>query len=163
MSRFSTIRITLYASRFTDVLTILARLAVGSVLLYAGFMKAVGPAPEFAAILETYKLFPPSLLSPLSIAVPYVEMWVGLFILTGFYTRQAAFAAAALFAAFLVALISTLVRGIDLASCGCFGPDALSPRYTMIMDTILLALSLSACKLAKLPSSLSLDRFLPKV
>jgi len=163
MSRFSTIRITLYASRFTDVLTILARLVVGTVLMYAGFMKAVGPSAEFAAFLEAYKLFPPWLLSPLAIAVPYVEMWVGLFVLTGFYTRQALLAAAALFTVFLLALGSTLVRGIDLASCGCFGADALSPRYTMILDTVLLALSLVSSKQAKLPSPLSLDRALPKI
>ena len=140
-----------------------ARLAVGSVLLYAGFMKAVAPAPEFAALLEAYKLFPSSLLSPLSITVPYLEMWVGIFVFTGFYTRQSLLAAALLFTIFLAALGSAFVRGIDLASCGCFGPDALSPRYTMIMDAILLALSLSACKLTKLPSSLSLDRALPKI
>jgi hypothetical protein len=146
-----------------NILLIITRVAVGAVLLYAGFIKAIGPSAEFAAILEAYKLFPPSFLTPLSVAVPYVEMWAGLFVLTGLYTRQAFFAAASLFTIFLVALASTLVRGIDLASCGCFGPDALSPRYTMILDAVLLALSLVSSNLAKLPPPLSLDRALPKI
>ena len=113
--------------RLNDLVVLLSRLAIGGVLLYAGFMKAVGPSAEFAAALETYKLFPSSFLSPLAIGVPYVEMWAGLFLLTGLYTRQAALIAAILFISFLTFISSTFLRGIDLASCGCFGsfrPDS---------------------------------------
>ena len=44
--------------RTEDIIILFARLAIGGVLLFAGFMKAVGPSAEFAAILSTYKLFP---------------------------------------------------------------------------------------------------------
>ena len=77
-------------------MTLFARLAIGGVLLYSGFMKAVAPAAEFAAALEAYKLFPAALLKPLSIGVPYTEMWIGLFVLTGYFLRKSALAAAAL-------------------------------------------------------------------
>jgi uncharacterized membrane protein YphA (DoxX/SURF4 family) len=90
--------------RTEDIVILFARLAIGGVLLYAGFMKAVTPSAEFAAILETYKLFPPSLLTPLSIGLPYVEMWTGLFLLAGLYTRQAALIAALLFISFLTSI-----------------------------------------------------------
>ena len=43
----------------------LARLAVGGVLFYAGFIKALNPA-EFAAALEAYHLLPARLLTPLA-------------------------------------------------------------------------------------------------
>ena len=144
-----------------DILCLITRLIVGAVLLYAGFMKAVGPSAEFAAILAAYKLFPPALIGPLSQGLPYVEMWVGLFILTGLYTRQAAFAAALLFTSFLITLLSSLLRGIDLVSCGCFGADALSPRHTLILDTVLLVLSCTIYAQSKLPPSYSLDRVTP--
>jgi len=139
---------------------ILWRLIVGGVLVYAGFMKAIGPYAEFAAIITAYKLLPSALVTPFSIAIPFIEMWVGLFVLTGFWTRQAAISAAVLFGTFLIALASTLVRGIDLASCGCFGADAMSPRYTIVMDVVLWALSILIYRQAIVPPPLSLDKTL---
>src|SRR5690242_9347827 len=118
---------------------LLARIVVGGVLVYAGFMKASGPSAEFAGIIAAYKILPPPMVTPVSIGLPYIEMWIGLFLLTGLYTRQAAVAAMALSSIFLLALASTLARGIDLASCGCFGADALSPRHTMFLDAGLIA------------------------
>jgi len=149
--------------RANDLVILFSRLAIGSVLLYAGFMKAVGPSAEFAAVLETYKLFPPSLLTPLAIGLPYVEMWTGLFLLAGLYSRQAALLSTLLFASFLTVISAAFLRGIDLSSCGCFGSDILSPRYTFILDVGLLVLSLTTFRLTKLPPPLSLDRAFPKV
>jgi len=139
----------------------MSRLLIGGVLLYAGFMKAVGPSAEFAAALDTYKLFPSHLLSPLATGMPFVEMWIGLFVFTGLFTRPAALAAALLYAAFVAIIASTFLRGIDLASCGCFGAETLSPRYTIVLDTALLALSLTAYRQTKLPPPFSLDRIFP--
>ena len=139
----------------------LFRAIVGGVLVYAGFMKAIGPSAEFAAILSAYKLLPAALVTPVSIALPFIEMWIGLFVLAGFWTRQAAVAAAVLFGVFFIALASTLIRGIDLASCGCFGPDAMSPRSTIMMDAALLGLSILIYRQAIVPPPLSLDRSLP--
>jgi uncharacterized membrane protein YphA (DoxX/SURF4 family) len=147
--------------RPSDLVVTAARLVIAGILLYAGFMKAAGPSAEFAALLETYKLFPSSFLSPLSLVVPYVEMWVGLFLLTGFYTRLSALAAALLFAGFIFAVGSALLRGIDLASCGCFGAESLAPRYTIVLDLFCLGLALTTVKLAKLPPPFSLDRAFP--
>ena len=143
-----------------EFLVVFARLAVGGVLVYAGFLKAAGPVAEFAAILEAYKLFPSAALTPLALGLPYVEMWVGLFVLSGLYTRYAALIAAILSTAFLSAVGSALARGLDLASCGCFGPDTLKPQHTLAIDVVLLALSLVIVKLGKLPPPLSLDRTL---
>jgi putative oxidoreductase len=137
------------------------RLMVGGVLVYAGFMKAVGPAAEFAAVMAAYKILPAMLITPLSVALPYVEMWIGLFILAGLYTRQASVAAAVLFSIFFIALASALLRRIDLASCGCFGPDTLSPRYTIILDIVLGTFSLVIYSHSAVPPPLSLDKALP--
>ncbi len=140
--------------------SLLARMIVGGVLLYAGFMKAVGPSAEFAALIEAYKILPPSLLSPLALALPWIEMWLGTFLIFGFFTRPSAAAATLLFTVFLAALASTLVRGIDLASCGCFGADALSPRYTIILDSVLMVLSIILTVLSKDSCRWSLDTYL---
>src|SRR5689334_6909540 len=102
--------------RMDDLVVLVTRLAVGGVLLYAGFMKATGPAAEFAAVLEAYKLFPPSLLTPIATMLPYVEMWVGLFFLAGLHTRLAAVASTILFACFLTTILAAMSRGINLES-----------------------------------------------
>jgi uncharacterized membrane protein YphA (DoxX/SURF4 family) len=143
-----------------DVIALVSRVVVGGVLLYAGFLKAAGPAAEFAAAIMAYNIVPSSLASPLALIIPYLEMWVGLFMLTGFYTRYAALAAAILFTIFLGALGSTLVRGIDLVSCGCFGADTLSPHRTLVMDMVLLALSVTTNRLSRYPLRWSLDQAL---
>ncbi len=143
------------------VIQFVARALIGGILIYAGFMKAVGPSAEFAAVIAAYKIIPAALVTPLSIAIPYAEMWVGLFVLFGLYTRQAALTATLLFSVFLMALLSVLLRGIDLASCGCFGPEAISPRYTILMDGILLALSVFLLRQTKIPPPYSLDGVLP--
>ena len=136
------------------------RLIVGGILIYAGFMKAIGPAAEFAAVIAAYKILPAALVTPLSIALPYIEMWIGLFILAGLYTRQASIAAAVLFSTFFIALGSALLRRIDLASCGCFGPDTLSPRYTIMLDIILWTLSVVIYRQSTVPPPFSLDKAL---
>ena len=126
-----------------SVTSLLLRLAVGSVLCYAGFLKAVAPSAEFAAAIEAYHLLPPFMLDPMAFALPWIEMWVGIFLVAGFMTREAAIAASVLFVLFLGVILSALTRGIDLASCGCFGSDVFSPRHTLVVDSFLLIFSLS--------------------
>jgi len=37
---------------------------------------------------------------------------------------------------------SSLIRHLDLATCGCFGAESLSPSQTIWMDVVLVAISL---------------------
>ena len=138
----------------------LCRLLIGSVLLYAGFLKAVGPTAEFIALIDAYKLLPHVLSPGFALILPYAEMSTGLFVLSGLYIRQACWVATFMFSVFLVALGSTFVRGIDLVSCGCFGQDALSPKITMGMDTLLGCLAVLLARFAPQPSPYSLDSWL---
>jgi putative oxidoreductase len=139
---------------------LLARLIVGGILLYAGFLKAIGPTAEFAAAIEAYRLVPSAWLNPLSMGLPYLEIWTGLFLILGFYTRWGAWAASLLFVSFIGALGSALLRGIDLASCGCFGPEVFPPKITLVMDVALLGLSVLTARWARLPPFCSLDRLI---
>lgn len=114
----------------------------GGVLTVAGYAKAVRPPAEFAAVLETYWVLPVSVVMPLARTIPWVELLTGLALLTGFFTRSAAWIGAGLFALFLGFLGQSLLRGLDLKSCGCFGAwgPALTPRQTLAWDTLWWAL-----------------------
>jgi uncharacterized membrane protein YphA (DoxX/SURF4 family) len=125
------------------IFLLVARVLVGAVLLSAGFLKAIAPPAEFAAAIEAYKLLPAAGLLPFATVLPWIEMWVGVFLIAGFEIRPAATAAGALFALFLGALLTAKARGINLESCGCFGTEALSPNQTTFMDATLLLLSIA--------------------
>lgn len=143
------------------MLSLLIRLIVGGVLIYAGFVKAVAPTAEFAAMIAAYKILPAQMIPAMAMALPYVEMWVGLFVLTGLYSRVGPLAAACLFGLFLITLSSALLRGIDLVSCGCFGADSMSPKTTLGMDAVLLVLCLCLERIHRFPQPLTLDDFFP--
>ena len=138
------------------------RLLIGGVLAYAGFMKAVAPAAEFAAVIQTYHLIPPVWAMPMANALPWIEMWVGTFLIFGYATPLSAAGAAALFAGFFAALSSVILRRLDLASCGCFGPESLSPKHSLVIDGVLLLLTLLLIPLSRKVRFYSLDSWLDR-
>lgn len=144
----------------TALAALALRLIIGGILFYAGFVKAVAPAAEFAAVIEAYRLLPASFATPLAKGFPWLEMWLGTFLIFGYSTRVMAKLSAMLFAIFLVVLGSALLRHIDLASCGCFGPETLSPRQTILLDAGLLVLSLTLARLSRKNQPYSIDSLL---
>lgn len=145
---------------FYPFVSLLIRAVIGGVLIYAGFEKAVRPTAEFAAMISAYQIVPSQAAPVLALLLPYLEMWIGLFVLTGLFSRLAPAASAVLFALFLIALSSALLRGIDLVSCGCFGADTLSPKITLLMDSVLLTLSIVLYRIHGFPQPMTLDDFL---
>lgn len=136
------------------------RLLPGSVLLFSGYLKAIRPPEEFAAVLANYWLLPPGFLVPLARAVPWVEMWVGLCLVTGFGVRRAAVAAAVLYGVFVAFLAQALLRHLPMNDCGCFGRlgPLLRPAQTLVMDIAFAAV----CALAAWDreARFSLDRWI---
>ncbi|MEE8424277.1 MAG: MauE/DoxX family redox-associated membrane protein [Elusimicrobiota bacterium] len=120
----------------------IGRSLVGLLLLVSGFHKATAPAEEFAVVLEAYRLLPAGIIPTLSYAVPFIEILLGLSLLLGFSPRRASAAAGGLFLLFIAALASTMLRGIPLENCGCFGGDIhLTPAQAIGLDSLLVCLS----------------------
>ena len=94
---------------------------MGIVLVYAGAAKAAGPAEEFAYIISAYDVIPRDFTLPAAALMPWIELFVGWALILGFQTRLAAAAAGVIFLAFVGAVGSTVLRGINLPNCGCFG------------------------------------------
>src|SRR4051812_22819883 len=86
-----------FLSRTLPFISLLLRVIVGSILVYAGFMKAAPPPADFAAAIEPYLLFPASLITPIAFALPWIEMWVGTFLIAGFMTHESAILSSILF------------------------------------------------------------------
>jgi uncharacterized membrane protein YphA (DoxX/SURF4 family) len=132
-----------------------ARVIVGAVLVYAGATKAAAPSEEFALVIGAYDVLSREMVLTAAAFLPWVELLIGWCLIFGLRLRETAIAAGALFAAFLFALVSVQVKGIQLPNCGCFGDAVhLTPLQALLFDSTLAALCFAAWKSAP---GLSLD------
>ncbi len=99
--------------------TLVSRAVVGSVFLLAGISKALDTR-AFAGEISAYQIVPAALAQPMALALPLLEILIGVYLLLGLMQRWAAGAAGALLLIFIAAMIWALARGLTL-DCGCFG------------------------------------------
>ena len=103
-------------------------LLVGGIFIYASLDKIQDPR-AFAKIIYHYQVIGPSATlgfvpaNLLAVVLPWLELFVGVGLVTGAWRREAALVSALLLAVFVVAVGSALARGIDIANCGCFALD----------------------------------------
>lgn len=95
------------------------RWLAGGVFIYAGVLKALDPA-QFTTDVDHFRLLPYAGSAAIALYLPWLEIFAGAALITGFWRAGAAQVLAALLLIFLVALVSAWVRGLDIA-CGCFG------------------------------------------
>jgi uncharacterized membrane protein YphA (DoxX/SURF4 family) len=135
------------------------RVALGGLLLVAGVLKAHdGPALTATAIAG-YRVLPATLVGPLGIALPYVEILLGAYLVAGFFARIAASVACLQFAIFSVAVASLVVRRIP-ADCGCFGSSVPTPpSWGHVVADVVLSL-LAALVAVRAPGAFAVDPLL---
>jgi uncharacterized membrane protein YphA (DoxX/SURF4 family) len=143
-------------------LTLLARLILGVTLFIAGISKVVNFDGSILAV-RLYQILPFELSAFAGIALPILEIAVGLLLITGTFTRFAALAGALFMLAFIIAIASVWARGISI-DCGCFGNGGeVDPSQTQYPLDILRDLGLLVCgawAFWKPKSVLAVDRLL---
>jgi hypothetical protein len=97
-------------------------LVLGGIFLYAAHAKVLDPRP-LVTIIWNYRILPPGPVNLMAIYMPWMELLVGITLVTGFKRRAGALCSAGLLATFMVALGINAVRGINVA-CGCFSTSA---------------------------------------
>jgi uncharacterized membrane protein YphA (DoxX/SURF4 family) len=105
--------------RFQPVITLLARLILGGVLLAAGGLKVFKPTDSANAV-AAYKLMPTELAHLIGYALPWLEVAIGLLLIVGFMVRPSAVLSGLIMIVFIGAIASVWARGM-LIDCGCFG------------------------------------------
>ena len=130
---------------------ILFRLALAVVFLIAGGSKIPHPW-VFVHTVEGYKMLPDALARPFGLALPWIEVLIGFYLLVGLFTRIVAAVSAAVLVLFLVALSVQIVRG-NTTNCGCvvgidnpvitwfIGGNNIGP-FDLVRDVVLLLMSL---------------------
>jgi uncharacterized membrane protein YphA (DoxX/SURF4 family) len=115
---------------------LLARLGLGGVLLYAGYLKAFTPDKSMMAV-RAYELLPIWLANAFGIILPWLEMGAGLLLIIGVAVSYAAIFGAVLMVAFIIAIAQAWARGLSI-DCGCFGDGgAVDPSETKYLESIL--------------------------
>lgn len=117
--------------------TILARLFLAGIFIWAAVAKLREPWPLFAASIDTMQILPEPAVEFVARTLPWGELVLGVLLLSGFFQRISSVAATGLITAFLAVLVRSYVRGMTV-DCGCFGAgEALGPM-TLVRDGSLL-------------------------
>ena len=118
--------------------TLIARILIGAVFVYAGTLKLFDPA-AFAWNIYQYGLVPGDLINVTAISLPAIEVLAGVGFI--FNVRGSMAVIAGLLVMFLFVLGYAILNGLNV-DCGCFsagepGPEGL--RMALIRDVIMMA------------------------
>lgn len=109
-----------------------ARLILVVVLVAAALPKLWDP-PAFAQAIHAYQLAPRTLVAPLALGLPWLELLLALGLLLGPFRRIAALWVLGLMLAFTLGLGINLYRG-NPVDCGCFGASQPKSRDARLVD-----------------------------
>lgn len=138
------------------ILLAVARVVLAAIFIFAAYAK-MRPQPGmpwtfasvrtslamFAMGVDSYQMLPTSVVAPFAHWLPPVELFLGLWLLSGIGLRLSSIFSTLAIVAFIAAMFSAYRRGLTI-SCGCFGPGEQIGPKTLIRDTLLfLPLSLA--------------------
>jgi len=98
--------------------TLVVRLGLGCLFLWSSLPKIRQPY-DFLSGVYNYELVGPKLGMLTAIALPWLELLVGLCLVGGIFVSGALLASVGMAVMFTFALASALYRGLEI-SCGCF-------------------------------------------
>lgn len=108
-----------WIEKFSPWIGLISRLVLGGVLFAAGYLK-IGALDKSQMAVRAYELLPIGLANFLGIALPYVEIAMGILLIIGAFTKYMAIGSAIIMFAFIVAISQAWARGLTI-DCGCFG------------------------------------------
>ena len=131
---------------------LLSRLTLGGVLFAAGWLKIFTPAKSQMAV-RAYEVLPISMANFLGIALPWLEVGLGVLLILGIAVRISAIFGGGLMVLFIAAISQAWARGLSI-DCGCFGGGGtVEPGQTKYLSEILrdTGLALLALYLVRYP------------
>lgn len=111
---------------------------LAAVFLFAAGGKILHPQ-DFSAAVANYRILPGWLVNPAALFLPWAEWAAGVALVFSGWRRAGAWLVVGFSSLFAAAVLSALVRGLDI-NCGCFGPA----NHAVGLSTLLLDLGLLA-------------------
>jgi hypothetical protein len=117
------------------------RVVLAVLFALAGGLKLLDPA-AFAVEINRYQLIPWWGCALLALFLPWLEICVGIGLLTRSFSRGALAWITALLVVFSLALLSALLRGLSI-DCGCFGRiwQSTGTFWPLVRNVVLLGMT----------------------
>lgn len=96
----------------------------------------------FSMQVDSYQILPAWAVAPFAHTLPWLELAVGILLLTGFALRYVAIVATLLLAVFYAAVIRSYALHLAI-NCGCFGPNEKLTAWTLVRDGLFFALGVT--------------------
>ena len=119
------------------------RFAIGAILLATAVGKLLD-IPGFARVLGTYNAFLPGALVPIAVTIPVAELALAFWLFSGRNLAASALASAGMHGGYALWSAVSVLRGLKLPNCGCFGVFLARPLgwSTVFEDLVLFGASL---------------------
>jgi len=112
---------------------VVLRLLIGIIFVFSAVTK-LPMHSQFVTIVESYHLLPQALATAYALALPWVELLTGSYLILGIKIRPSSLVALLLALSFLVANISSAVSGQAFCS-SCFGEAIILPiSQALVLD-----------------------------
>jgi putative oxidoreductase len=120
------------------------RVFLAVIFLFAAWTKMPWrqPAALFAMTIDSYRLLPFWGVNLVAQTLPWVELAIGLLLLSGRGLRTVTTIASLLLLGFFTLMVRTYALGLEI-NCGCFGPGERLGPLSLVRDGTLLAVSLA--------------------
>ena len=118
------------------------RAIVGGLFVYGGYVKLMAPWALFAMSIDNYHIVPFRWVEPMARTLPWAEVALGVWFISGLLLRLSGLVSSALMATFFTAMVHAKIAGQQI-DCGCFGPGEPISKWTLLRDGSLLAASLA--------------------
>jgi putative oxidoreductase len=130
----------------------------GLVFIWSGWIKAQDPA-QFLASIRSFHILPDPFAAWLALALPWLEIFAGLAVLTGWLRQGGLLLLNASLVIFAAALVAAWLRGLDI-ECGCFGSGkgATSIVDALLRDAALLGIGLWLWRMRRMNSTKGEDK-----
>lgn len=101
--------------------------------------------PGFIGVVDSYQSLPAMLITPAAWALMLTELGLALVLLSGRQLVLVAWLLIAMHFMYLIWTTAALVRGLDLANCGCFGVYLPRPLrwYSPLEDLFLMLVAIA--------------------
>jgi len=129
------------SARILRVAALVLRLALAGIFLYAAYTKLTLPWQIFAMSIDSFQFFPAWVVEWSAKTLPWIELALGLVLLSGRFRRSAALASTLLLLVFNFLIVRAYLRN-DQVDCGCFGPGGVLDWKKLVEDGSMLAASI---------------------
>ncbi|HBR15807.1 MAG TPA: hypothetical protein DD723_09775 [Candidatus Omnitrophica bacterium] len=141
-------------------LYVLIRFFIGFLFIFSGLEKLLAPYQNFLYVIQSYDVLPDGFETAAALSSPWIELFLGVFLVVGLWTQWVLTGVRVLLAAFIFIVSQAIIRKLPLTECGCFGEFLSLPLPVVVaLDSILWVLTVFLSRKIEIVSFMSLDNY----